>query len=232
MELIVVILVIAVAVLVVILAQLQQRKRRHELLQFATSRQWRFESARDYGLEDRYPRFDVFSRGHSRYAYNTIRGQASFCGEPWPVCMGDYHYRETSGSGKSRHTRTYRFSYLVLDLPYDCSCELKIRQEGLFDKLASMVGFDDIDFESAEFSDKFHVKCTNKKFAYDVIHPRMMEFLLSQAVPTIMIAGRACCLYHDNRCWPPERFLETLEWSQGFFDLWPRYLVADLTTRS
>ena len=39
-------------------------------------------------------------------------------------------------------------------------------------------GWDDIDFESAEFSRKYFVKCEDKRWAYDVLHGRVMELLL------------------------------------------------------
>ena len=52
--------------------------------------------------------------------------------------------------------------------------------EGLFDKLAGFVGFADINFESEEFSKRFHVKSDDKQFAYALIHPQMMEWLQPQ----------------------------------------------------
>ncbi len=36
-----------------------------------------------------------------------------------------------------------------------------------------------LDFESAEFSKKYYVKCEDKKFSYDIIHPQMIEFILN-----------------------------------------------------
>ena len=70
------------------------------------------------------------------------------------------------------------------------------------DKIAGALGFHDINFESSEFSRKFHIKCADKKFAYDVIHPRMMEFLLAAAqrgdIEPVMIYG-GCCLMTDGR---------------------------------
>src|SRR5204862_1433100 len=92
---------------------------------------------------------------------------------------GDFTYKETSGSGKDERTTTYEFSYLLIRLPYGNVPDLLIRPEGFFDKLAAMIGFSDINFESAEFSRRFLVKSSDKKFAYDVIDPRMMDFLLA-----------------------------------------------------
>ncbi len=53
-----------------------------------------------------------------------------------------------------------------------------IRPEHLFHKLSAAFGWDDIDFESAEFSRRYYVKSPDKRWAYDVIHARVMEMLL------------------------------------------------------
>ena len=59
--------------------------------------------------------------------------------------------------------------------------------------------FDDIDFESDEFSRKFYVQSSDRKFAYDVLHPRMMEFLLQTTPPMIDVEGGALCLSGGRR---------------------------------
>ena len=41
-------------------------------------------------------------------------------------------------------------------------------------------GHDDIDFESAEFSRNFYVKSSDRKWAFDILHARAMEFLLAE----------------------------------------------------
>ena len=41
-----------------------------------------------------------------------------------------------------------------------------------------MFGYQDIKFESAEFSKTFCVRSPDKKFAYDVCNAKMMEYLL------------------------------------------------------
>ncbi len=228
MQILVFLIFLAIGLALLYLGYLQQQKRRQELSSLAIQLGWQFDSSHDSSHEDRYPQFNIFRRGHSRYAYHTLRGQFEIAEKSWPVVMGDYHYRITSGSGKNRSTHTYRFSYLILELPHLRSCDLMIRQEGVLDKLAGMIGFDDIDFESVEFSDRFHVKSSEKKFAYDVLHPQMMEFLLDGNPPDIDIARRACCLYTGNSCWSPGKFIAILNWADKFFRLWPRYLIQSL----
>ena len=209
----------------------QQQKRIAGLTALARKLGWQFDSGRDYSHEDEYSQFAVFHRGHSRYAYNGLRGTMDVGGQTYRAKMGDYHYRITSGSGKSRSTRTYTFSYLIVDLPYARVPNLYLREEGIFDALAGFLGFDDIDFESAEFSKRFHVKSRDKKFAYDVIHPGMMEFLLAREPPTVDIEQSQCCLVDGNdTCWSAAEFEGRLDWARQFFELWPKHLVATLNT--
>jgi hypothetical protein len=99
----------------------------------------------------------------------------------------------------------------------------------LFDKIAGAVGFDDIDFESAEFSKRFHVKSPDKKFAYDVIHPRTMEFLLSSGGPSLEIDNDRCCIYDSTRRkWTVSDFKKRVWWIREFLELWPEYLTSQL----
>jgi hypothetical protein len=134
----------------------------------------------------------------------------------------------TSRSGKSRRTTTHEFSYVIVDLPYERLPTLFIRREGIFDAVAGAFGFDDIDFESAEFSKRFHVKSDDKRFAYDVIHPAMIEFLLAGDAPMIDVEESKCCLSDGRRKWSTVEFRKNLLWAEQFFALWPKHLVTAL----
>jgi hypothetical protein len=92
--------------------------------------------------------------------------------------------------------------------------------------VAGFFGFDDIDFESSEFSSRFIVKSADKRFAYDVIHPRMMEFLLEGDPPTVELERGPCCLTRSEACWSAAEFQAMLAWAEKFFGLWPRHLSA------
>ena len=50
-------------------------------------------------------------------------------------------------------------------------------------------GGERVTFESEEFNDRFKVRSSSAKLAYDVIHPRTMEFLMAVAPPGIRIEG-------------------------------------------
>lgn len=126
-------------------------------------------------VEHRWPQFTCLRQGDNRYAYNIMEGDWS----GRPLTAFDYHYETHSTDSKGRRqTSHHHFSAVVLDsgLPLR---PLTIRPEGLFDKVAAAFGFDDIDFESAEFSRRFCVKSPDRKWAYDVLHARTIERLLS-----------------------------------------------------
>jgi len=210
------------------LSYLAQKKRREDMAALAQEIGWRFDPNRDTWHDDEYAHFEIFRRGHSRAAYNTLTGTLTIDGRPYPAKMGDFTYKITTSNGKTTSTRTYHFSYLIVHLPFASVPDLLIRREGMFDKIAGLLGFDDIDFESAEFSKKFFVKCADKRFAYDVIHPRMMEFLLKTCPTSIDIERCRCCLSEGRSRWEPHEFKAMLAWVDRFFDQWPDHLMAIL----
>lgn len=218
--------VLVLAVLAIAYGMRQAQKRREALAALAGKLGWRFEPSRDPRHDDRFAQFSMFRQGHSRAAYNTLTGELSIDGRVYHGQMGDFTYKETRSNGKSTTTETYNVSYLLLQPPLTWRGELRIRPEHLFDKLAGMIGFDDIDFESAEFSRKFHVKCDDKRFAYDVITPRMMEFLLHSAPQLVEYDKGWCLMSEGGGRWKPEEFEMRLAWLGRFFERWPDHLMA------
>ena len=224
--------VIAVVIAAIVYSSKAAKKRREELAALAAELGWRFDPGRDTHHDDEYAHFEVFRKGHSRAAFNTLAGSLEIAGAEYPVKMGDFTYKVTQHTGKSTSTHTYRFSYLILHLPYVGVPDLLIRREGVFDKIAAAIGFDDIDFESAEFSRKFLVKSPDKRFAYDIIHPRMMEFLLQEQPPGIDIERNRCCLMDGTRRWSADEFRRAVEWARAFFALWPEHVTTQLRERA
>jgi hypothetical protein len=205
-----------------------QQQRVQELTELAGQLGWQFEDGDDYDHSSQYEQFTEFSQGHSQYAYNTLTGSLPVGGVAWPVKMGDFHYATTSSDGKRTTTHHHTFSYAIIKTPYHQVPDLLIRREGMFDALKNLFGFDDIDFESAEFSRRFCVKSSDKRFAYDVIHPRMIAFLLEYEPWPIDIQTGACLLYGGDSTWTPEEFRATIDWTQHFFELWPDHVKSQL----
>jgi hypothetical protein len=220
-------IVLAIVVIVAAIHSHNVAKQRvAELSALAARLRWSFDPSEisDYTLDS----FGVFTRGHSQSAYNTLRGVIEINDGEWTGQAGDFEYKTTSHNGKRTTTHTHYLSYLVIDTPHLGAPDLAIRREGFFDRFAGFMGFDDIDFESAEFSERFHVKSSNKRFAYAVLDPRMMEFLLESAPPTIELRAGRCCLLRGDSQWTPDQFAATIAWAREFFARWPRQVPSVL----
>ncbi len=228
MQILLIVAGIALVVAFGYLAWLAEKKRREGMAALAARLGWSFDPSRDRDHDEQYAHFEIFRHGHSRVAHNTLTGAVDVAGQRCPAKMGDFTYKVTRHSGKSTSTTTYRFSYLIVHLPWTDVPDLLVRREGMFDKIAGAFGFDDIDFESAEFSRRFHVKSADKRFAYGVIDARMMEYLLAGDTPTVDIENARCCLSDGSHRWEPAQFEQTLGWLAGFFERWPDHVVASL----
>ncbi len=206
-------------------SHLQAKKRRAELEALAAQLGWRFDPSSVYDHDSRFRQFAIFCNGHSQRAYNTLHGTLTLAGQSVSAQMGDFLYKQTSGSGKNRRTTTHALSYLIVGSPIPTTPDLLIRPEGAFDKVSAFFGFDDIDFESAEFSRAFHVSSSDKRFAYAVVHPRMMEFLLETRGPSVAVAQGYGCVYEGTRVWTPDEFRVRLGWVERFFEQWPGHVT-------
>lgn len=228
----IVVVVVAAVIGAAVFARIAAKKRREALAALAAELGFAFDPDYDAGHDQEYAQFEIFRRGHDGYAYNTLTGSIEIDGRAFPCRTGDFTYKVTSGHGKNRRTTTYRLSYLICHLPFRFVPALLIRREHMLDKLAGAFGFDDIDFESSEFSRAFHVKSPDKRFAYDVVTPKMMEFLLGSNPPVIDVERGACCVVDGTRRWEPAEFKARMAWVSQFFDLWPDHLTKELEGRA
>lgn len=186
-----VVLIIAGAIYSAIAA----RKRREEMLQLAMRLGLNFSPDDDYAVADRFEFLDKLAQGSNRYAFNLLSG--NYGGHE--ILAFDYHYETHSTDSKGhRKTHHHYFSFFILMLPMQFP-ELHIGAEGWFSKIAQAFGYNDIDFESAEFSRSFCVRSPDKKFAYDVCNSQMMEYLLANRDLSIEIEGCALALAFDGQ---------------------------------
>lgn len=210
-------IIIAVAAVAIGFAAWFSAQRKKELAEWAARAGLSFSPRPDRGMDARYPQFDCLRRGHSRSAYNVATGE-------WNGrFLETFDYRYVTGHGKNRSVHTFSATILQSALPLK---PLQIRPENAFDKLTEFFGADDIDFESDQFSREFHVKSPDKKWAFDVLHQRTIEFLLSK--PQFSIEFDQAHVI----CWRNNRFnLEIRESAisvvEGILDRLPEYLTRE-----
>ncbi len=222
-----VIVLVALAFIVLIIGSMiwaakAKKKRLMELQAWAHAHGCSFYPGEDYSFDERFPDFDCLRRGDDRYAFNIIDGTFGERG----LSAFDYHYKTTSTDSKGRRTTTHHhFSAVILNGEMRLD-PLHIRREHFFDKVSGFFGFDDIDFESAEFSRKFHVKSPNRKWAFEVINQKAMEMLLAAPRLTLQMDHRYLIAY-GNRRFKPAQFDEALHVATSLLDCIPKDVVEE-----
>jgi hypothetical protein len=103
--------------------------------------------------------------------------------------------------------------------------KLHIAPEGFLSKIAGMLDGEDIRFESAEFTRVFCVRCRDKRFAYDVCNPRVIDYLLENRDLNIQIQNCVLALVSDTQ-WPARQVEANLERLGEIRSRLPEYLFA------
>jgi len=162
---------VAAFVLIAYLAYQAAQKRREAMAAYAASRGWAW-TAEDPSLETVFAG-TPFGLGHGRRASNALRGQH----DGRPLVAFDYEYKTTSGSGKDRRTTTHHYSVIAMGAGAVFP-DLAVTPQNMLSGFFGRVFNSDIELESEDFNREFVVTCSSRKFASDVLHPRMMEILL------------------------------------------------------
>ena len=221
MQPLIIIGVIALIIVAAVMGHIAAKKRREAMAALAGRLGLRFHPGKDWDLVRRYGFLDKLRSGSNRYAFNAITGDY----QGHEVTVFDFHYETHSTDSKGRRrTHHHYLSFFILRLPMFCP-ELAIGKEGFFSKVAQAFGYDDIDFESHEFSRRFCVRSKDKKFAYDVCHARMIEYLLANDDLTIEVDGDAMAISFSSRL-KPEQIEPNLGRLVALRSLMPEYLFA------
>jgi hypothetical protein len=109
---------------------------------------------------------EPFGTGRNRRGVDVFRGV--YRGKH--IVFFEYQYMTGSGKNSTQH----RYQVIAIDLPAPRPM-LDIGHENFFSRRFG----NDIDFENQAFNDVFKVNAENRRFAFDVIHPRTMEWMLA-----------------------------------------------------
>ena len=199
----------------------QEQKRKKAIRDWAKGRKWSFSSERRKGWERDFSGIKLFQKGHSRWGQCVVNGILHDC----PVTLLDYQY--TTGHGKNRSTHKAGVAILHCGFP---TIPLQIRRENPLDKVGEFLGADDIDFESAEFSRKFFVKSADRKWAYDILHTRAMDYLLSAPAVTIEFGFGEIAVYRNGWC-NPDKYETALDVAGNLRQLIPDFVIQQMKGR-
>jgi hypothetical protein len=222
--------VIALAVFAAIWSAKVERQRVATLAEWGKRSGWRLELGTFSGPALSYPLFQI---GHSRSmrdrAKKELEGAVPGL-DPVSAVMFEYHYAVTTSNGKTTTTHHYHFVCAHVHPGLDLGSVL-IRPESWGDKIAGAIGFDDIDFEDAQFSKRYYVSASDRRRAYDLIDGPMMRFLNSVSAPRIETNGRELLVHVPGKA-TAESYTSMAFFVSRFLAQIPRPLVNAERARS
>ena len=195
----VVLLVVGVGLVVVagILGYLNAKKRREAFAALAARQGWTY-AARDDRWADEFEGAP-FGRGHDRRAGNVLTGTD----DKRTFVAFDFTYHTTETSTTAQGTTTSRevshdFSVVAVDAgaPFPA---LEVTPEGFVKRFVGRLTGHDSELESEDFNRTFTVTCPDRKFASDVLHPRMMEYLLGHPDVAFQFQGHWLLAVRNGR---------------------------------
>lgn len=178
---------------------------------------WTFVPLDARDLPRRFHGFRPFGTGGSRTAHDVLAGDLD--GMPFEA----FTYTYVVGSGKDQ--RTERFRVAAVQMPLD-GPDLRVSPETVGHKLWDALGGADIDFESDAFSRRFWVKSDDRRFAYDVLPPATMEWMLENSGPWSWQWRGPTLVLTSPGVLGPDEVVPLLQLAKGFRDLLPRHLLA------
>jgi hypothetical protein len=213
---------VIVAVMGAIYGIVAARKRREGLFELAQRLNMNFNGGEDYGIPGRSGFLKQLDQGDHRYATNVLSGTY----QQNEILVFDYHFQTYHTDKTGTHTDHHWFSFFILTLPAVFP-DLTIRRENFFTKVAEVFGYQDIKFESAEFSRTFCVRSPDKKFAYDVCNTKMMEYLLANRDLSVEIENEVIALAFNTR-FSVEQIESNLQRLVEIRSRLPEYLLAKM----
>ena len=178
-----------------------------------------FNPAHDDNFIGTWSFLSQFSQGNNRYVFNVLKGTY----EEQPLYILDYHYETGSGKNVQHHFGTMLMLVVEPSFP-----QINIVPENTISRIEAVLDSKDVKFESDDFSRAFRVHAPDKKFAYDVCNPEMIEFLLGNRDLEIEIISHAILLAFTPRL-PVEKIESNLQRLAQIRALLPQYLFEKLS---
>ena len=208
------------AIVAGIVLVIRHERRRREAFQAEAARLGlTYEPESVERLHQLHSQYTVFNQGFDRRALNVLRG--TYRGVD--VRLLEFRYKTQTHNGKTTQTQTHHVGVALANLGRPLA-KTTIVPENLGHKLWDAVGGDDIDFESDEFSRKFWVKSEDRRAAYDLVHPRMMEYLMQAGWTRWHVQTPGICLWNGGRIRPKE-IQSILDRLVGFVERMPAHAM-------
>ncbi|MEM6692280.1 MAG: hypothetical protein AAF664_22815 [Planctomycetota bacterium] len=179
-----------------------EKKRTTELASVADELGMQFTPGADERLLPVLQQFRLFNQGHSRRMKNVMTAVT----DQLTLTIFDYQYTTGGGNNSRTHSRTLvALESAAFQLP-----QFSVRPEGLGDKLAAKLGFQDIDFDQhPEFSSKFVLQAIDENATRRFFTPQLLDLFASR--PELSVdAVPGLITYRESKRAKPEDIRDLL----------------------
>lgn len=237
---VVIVLVVAAIVAIVLsgIAKSQNAKRRVDLAEFAatdgfeyfpsglgerTNWPWDIETQKSKDpMVEQLEMFFPFNFGTHKHVHNLLTksvDEQSIYAMDYCCLTGD-----ENTEGATRQQKHF-FSIIAVRLgliwPY-----LRLSPEDFANRFGRIFGAKDLSFESEEFNRKYFVVAESEREAYDILHPKSIEFLLRTPPRDWQMANMFVVVCEPGSLQPQE-IRRVIQEIQEFIDLVPDYVKQD-----
>ena len=212
---------VVVVALVAYLSWEAEKARTAELQAYAARRGWTY-TPRDDSWHETFTG-SPFTSGHGRRSTKVLHGPHD--GREAAVFDFVFHTTETSTNAQGHTTHRevpHRFNVVALSLGA-ATPGLSVSPEGVFGRLVGRIFNTDIELESDDFNRAFTVNADDRRFAFDVLHPRMMELLLRHR-DTAWRIDRGWLLTVEDGTYELPVVEQRLAYADAILDLLPDFL--------
>lgn len=145
-----------------------EKKRTEKISAVAEELGLEFSASENGPLLGKLQVFKMFNIGRARKMKNVMTAETD------AASLAIFEYQYTTGGGK--HSKTHKFTIAAMETPALQVPQFTTRPEGMFDRVGSAMGFQDIDFEEhPEFSDAFVLQGEDETAIRDFFDKRMLD---------------------------------------------------------
>ena len=205
--------------LMIVLYFYNQKKEKERTLGMQAAAQqlgWAFAPNPPLDMIPHFNYFNLFNQGHSKNIRNMMYGQMNV------VKMALFDYQYTVGSGKNRHT--YFQSVIYFETPKLQLPGFTLSPEGLFHKLISSLGYQDIDFGNRpEFSKRYLLRGPDEMAIRQTFADQVLAYYEANQGLHTEGGGSQLFLYRPGYRVPPHEAAAYAQWgAAGVLNLFQR----------
>jgi len=189
-----------------------EKKRSKQLALISERLKLNFSHKDNSALFKRMNKLHLFSVGRSKKIKNLMEGEANNA----ELAVFDYQY--TTGGGQ--HSHTSRQTVFCIWSPKLYLPKFSMRPEGIFHKIGSAFGYQDIDFDShPEFSKKYLLKGDNEESIRQLFNNKLLNDIESQKNICIEGEGNQLVFYSYKKRIKPDDIENFMDEGFHFFKL-------------